>query len=74
MKLKQIRENVGMTQEQLSEATHLSINMIQSLESGRRNGSTKTVIQLASTLGVTTDVLLFGCDNTNSTDLNKQNA
>lgn len=74
MKLKQAREQADMTQEQLSEATHLSISMIQSLEAGRRNGSTKTLLLLADTLKVSVDALLFGANNTNSTAIAKQDA
>ncbi|WP_057769736.1 helix-turn-helix domain-containing protein [Lactobacillus selangorensis] len=66
MELKRIREKRGMTQEQLADKSGISITMIQSLETGRRVGSVKTIIKLSQILGVTTDDLLRPLENTNS--------
>lgn len=67
MKLKEARERAGLTQETLASLSNRSIAMIQSIESGRRNGSTMTLIALADALNTTPNVLLYGIDNTNST-------
>ncbi len=66
MQLQEIRERSGMTQEQLAARSGMSLAMIQSLETGRRSGSVKTIIKLADIFGVTTDRLLRANDNTNS--------
>lgn len=67
MKLKQARVRSGMSQEELANRVHLSVSMIQSIENGRRDGSTKTLIALAAALNTTPNDLLYGIDNTIST-------
>lgn len=67
MKLKQARVRSGMSQEELANRVHLSVSMIQSIETGRRDGSTKTLIALAAALNTTPNDLLYGTDNTIST-------
>ncbi|EPD02484.1 prophage P2a protein 10, phage Cro/CI family transcriptional regulator [Lacticaseibacillus paracasei subsp. paracasei Lpp125] len=67
MKLKQARVRSGMSQEELANRVHLSVSMIQSIENGRRDGSTKTLIALAAALNTTPNDLLYGTDNTIST-------
>lgn len=69
MKLKEAREYAGLTQEELANRSNRSIAMVQSIEAGRREGSTKTLIALADALNTTPNVLLYGFDITNSTDL-----
>lgn len=46
MDIKFLRKSKGLTQEQLAELTGLSVNTIQSIELGRRLGSTDTWIKL----------------------------
>jgi transcriptional regulator with XRE-family HTH domain len=67
MKLKQARVRSGMSQEELANRVHLSVSMIQSIENGRRDGSTKTLIALAAALNTTPNDLLYGTYNTIST-------
>lgn len=67
MKLKQARVQSGMSQEELANRVHLSVSMIQSIENGRRDGSTKTLIALAAALNTTPNDLLYGINNTFST-------
>lgn len=67
MKLKQARERAGLTQVELANRSNRSISMIQSIEAGRRNGSTTTLIALSNALGTTPNVLLYGINNTDST-------
>lgn len=68
MKLKQARVQSGMSQEELANRAHLSVSMIQSIETGRRDGSTKTLIALATALNTTPNDLLYGMDITNGTE------
>lgn len=68
MKLKQARVKSGMSQEELANRAHLSVSMIQSIETGRRDGSTKTLIALATALNTTPNDLLYGMDITNGTE------
>lgn len=51
--LKELRENKGLTQEQVAKITGKTITFISLLENGRRNASDKTKIQLAK---------LYGCE------------
>ncbi|QPI89304.1 helix-turn-helix transcriptional regulator [Lacticaseibacillus paracasei subsp. tolerans] len=67
MELKRARERSGLTQEELAVKAGLSIAMVQSLEAGRRNGSTKTALKLSEVLNTSIDELLHGNINTNST-------
>lgn len=67
MKLQQARERAHITQEELAIRSSLSLSMVQSIENGRREGSTKTLIALAKALDVTPNDLLYGYKNTNRT-------
>lgn len=67
MRLKSVRENANMTQEELAISAKVSVSMIQSLESGRRNGSIEMLARLARSLDVSTDELIFGHNVTIST-------
>lgn len=67
MKLQEARERARITQEELAIRAHLSVSMIQSIENGRREGSTKTLLALAKALNATPNDLLYGYDNTNRT-------
>lgn len=67
MELRDARERAGLTQEELSNTTGISVAMIQSMEVGRRLGSIKTVVKLAQVLGVTVDDLLNANHITKST-------
>jgi transcriptional regulator with XRE-family HTH domain len=67
MKLQQARERAHITQEELAIRSSLSLSMVQSIENGRREGSTKTLIALAKALDVTPNDLLYGYENTNRT-------
>lgn len=67
MELRDARERAGLTQEELSDTTGISVAMIQSMEVGRRSGSIKTVVKLAQVLGVTVDDLLNAHRITKST-------
>lgn len=60
-KIKEIREQKDMTQEELAEKSGVSRVTISGLENGTdRNTTSKTLIRIASALGVTVDQIFFG--------------
>jgi transcriptional regulator with XRE-family HTH domain len=56
--LRAIRESVGMTQVELSEATGIDQRNLSAIERGKRPPSEETVLTLAKGLGVAADELL----------------
>lgn len=58
MKLKDLREEAGMTQKQLAEKIGNSQRNISNWESGNSQPDLETVVRLADLFGVTTDELL----------------
>jgi len=59
-KIKEVRESLKMTQEELSEKSGVSRATICGLESGNmRITTTKTLIALARALGTTVDQIFF---------------
>jgi transcriptional regulator with XRE-family HTH domain len=50
--VKRVREQSGLTQEQLAEASGFSQQYISSLEQGQRNPTIITVYEIAQALGV----------------------
>ena len=63
-RLKEIREDKGYTQQELSEAIHVSSGTISHYENGTREPGTETIAQLADFLNVSADYLL-GITNVN---------
>ncbi|MFB6344047.1 helix-turn-helix domain-containing protein [Saccharicrinis sp. FJH62] len=57
-KVRELRELIGFTQEQLSEESKLSLRTIQRIESGESIPRGDTLIKLTKTLGVTTEYFL----------------
>lgn len=51
-KIQRVRKGVGLTQEQLADATRLSTTFIGLIETGRRKPSLKTLQKIASALKV----------------------
>lgn len=59
-KIKEIRESRDMTQEELAEKSGVSRVTISGLENGtERNTTSKTLVKIASALGVTVDQIFF---------------
>lgn len=59
-KIKEHREALGLTQDQLSEASGVSRGTISALENGTvRATTTKTLLKIAQALGVTVDQIFF---------------
>ena len=59
-KIKEVREAKKMSQEELAEKSGVSRGTISALENGStRTTTTKTLLKLASALGVTVDRIFF---------------
>lgn len=59
-KVKERREELGMTQEELAEKSGISRATISTLENGiDKNTTTKTLLAIADALGTTVDKLFF---------------
>lgn len=59
-KIKEYREAVNMTQEELSTASGVSRGTISALENGSERTTTmKTLLKIARALGVTVDQIFF---------------
>lgn len=59
-KIKEIREAKSMTQEELAEKSGISRATISGLENGtERNTTSKTLVKIATALGVTIDQIFF---------------
>lgn len=60
-RIKDMREALNMTQEQLAIKSGVSRVTISALENGvDRTTTTKTLLKIAAALGVTVDALFFG--------------
>lgn len=62
LKVRQLREAAGMTQELLAAKASLDITYISGIERGLRNPSVLTLRQLAQGLGITLSKLVGGLD------------
>lgn len=58
-RIRQQREHIGLTQEQLGEACDLSASFVGHIERGSRKLSVESLYKLASVLDVSVDYLLF---------------
>lgn len=56
-KIKELREEKKMTQEELAEKSGVSRTIISFLENGSPNTTSKTLVSIARALGVTIDQL-----------------
>ena len=59
-RIKQLRINKGLTQEQLAEKMHVTGTYIVKIENTQRTGSIELVVELADCFGVSLDHLLLG--------------
>ena len=59
-RIRQLREQRGLTQEQLAEELHISDVHLRRLEGGRRTGSVELVIEIAAYFDISIDYLLLG--------------
>ena len=59
-KIKEFREKIGMTQEELAEKSGVCRTTIWSMENGKeKNATTTTLLKLAHALGTTVDNIFF---------------
>ena len=61
-RIKMLREQQGLTQEQLAEDLHISDVHLRRLEAGRSTGSVELVIEIAAFFDISVDYLLLGVD------------
>ena len=59
-RIRNVRESMGKTREQISEAAGISAQFLFYIETGRKSISAKTIVNLAKALNVSTDYLLLG--------------
>ena len=59
-RIKQLRINKGLTQEQLAEKMHVTGTYIVKIENSQRTGSIELAVELAACFGVSLDHLLLG--------------
>jgi ribosome-binding protein aMBF1 (putative translation factor) len=71
-KLKEARMAAGLTQKALAEKSGLSVNMIRSLEQGKKEWTRELAEQLAPHLGVSADTLVRSGKNANFSTKKKQ--
>jgi len=62
-KIREIRKNIKMTQKQLGKKTALSERQINRIENGKSDPTIKTLVNIASVLGVTVGYLLYEEEN-----------
>lgn len=66
-RIRRIREELKMTRETFSEMIDISDVFLGQIERGERSLSLKTLCKIVSFTGVSTDFILFGKDDNNST-------
>ncbi len=66
-RIRSIREDLKMSREKFSEMIDISDVFLGQIERGERSLSLKTLYKLVSFTGVSTDYILFGNENNNST-------
>lgn len=59
-RIKQLRINKGLTQEQLAEKMHVTGTYIVKIENSQRTGSIELAVELADCFGISLDHLLLG--------------
>ena len=69
MRIKKVRKQQCLTQEKLAEQINVSPHYIYEIEKGLKNMSVVTLIDISSTLNVSTDYLLFGREMNDSSIL-----
>ncbi|MBQ9031130.1 MAG: helix-turn-helix transcriptional regulator [Parasporobacterium sp.] len=59
-RIKMLRDEKGLTQEQLADVLHISDVHLRRLEAGRSTGSVELVVEIAEYFDVSLDYLLLG--------------
>lgn len=58
-KIKEVRESLNMTQEELAEKSGVSRTTISALENGDPTTTSKTLVNLAKAMGVSVDRIFY---------------
>ena len=58
-KIKEVRESIGMTQEELAEESGVSRGTISALENGNPITTSKTLVKLAKAMKVSIDQIFY---------------
>ncbi|MBQ9908091.1 MAG: helix-turn-helix transcriptional regulator [Oscillospiraceae bacterium] len=58
-KIKEKRNKLGMTQEQLAERCEISVSYIAHIERGTKSLSLETAVKISNTLGISLDYLIL---------------
>ena len=61
-RIRQVRESLGMTRDNLSEHIDITPYFLGQIERGERNMSIKTLIKISRCLNVSIDFLVYGTD------------
>src|SRR5438132_4107073 len=59
-RIREFREDLGWTLEELAKKTHLSKSFLSEIENNNRNASSENVLKIANALGASLDYLLRG--------------
>ena len=59
-RIREIRKDHSLTQEQLAELADISVDFLSLVETGRSSMSVQNLAKIASTLDVTSDYLIYG--------------
>lgn len=59
-RIQELRKKTNLTQNQMSEALHISVDHLRSIETGRRSASIDLMVALADLFGVSLDYLILG--------------
>lgn len=60
LRMREIRESAGLTQEQLSEILGISVSAYKKIEAGENNISLSCLKRLHAEMGISADFILFG--------------
>ena len=66
-RIRKIREDLKMSREKFSEMLDISEVFLGQLERGERSLSTKTLVKIVSSTGISSDFILFGTQTPNTT-------
>lgn len=59
-RIRELRKKANLTQNQMSEDLHISVDHLRSIENGRRIASIDLMVELAELFGVSLDYLILG--------------
>ena len=60
MRIAKLRVEIGMTQQQMADRLHISLDYYRALENGRRSASLELLVAMSLTFEVSLDYLILG--------------